>query len=204
MASLCLGAFFLTHSNGANGVEEEGAFTPLSGWRFLTRLDHWVEGYSNENPNSYYLEYSSACAQLLVQTLLCLLVLHVFKPRVACGSLVLLSSQKCEYIWVCGNSGRDLNLAGGCRSPVRRDAGHSTTRTLVIHCAIQYRSVSNPIAMIVAPDHSDKKESQLFRELDIPLRPLQLNQVCLLSSQRFRSAFKSELKNMRTLEQVTK
>jgi len=121
MASLCLGAFFLTHSNGANGVEEEGAFTPLSGWRFLTRLDHWVEGYSNENPNSYYLEYSSACAQLLVQTLLCLLVLHVFKPRVACGSLVLLSSQKCEYIWVCGNSGRDLNLAGGCRSPLDVD-----------------------------------------------------------------------------------
>ena len=58
--------------------------------------------------------------------------------------------------------------------------------------------------MIVAPDHSDKKETQLFLELDIPWRPLQLDQVCLLSSQRFRSAFKSELKNMRTLEQVTK
>ena len=75
-------------------------------------------GYSNKNRNFYYSKYTSACAQLLGQTLLCLLTLRVFKSCVACGSPVLLSSQKCEYVWVCGNSGRDLNLVGGCRSPI--------------------------------------------------------------------------------------
>ena len=44
----------LTHGNGANVVKEEEAFTPLSGWCFLTHLDDWVGGYSQENRNPYY------------------------------------------------------------------------------------------------------------------------------------------------------
>jgi len=56
VVSLCLGAVFLTHSNGANVVKEKGTFTPLSGWRFLTRLDHWVGGVFQRKPQFLLFE----------------------------------------------------------------------------------------------------------------------------------------------------
>ena len=56
MTTLCIRAMFFTfvvHGSGVDIVEARVVRSPLSGWRCLTRLDHWI-GRNSEQDSDFY------------------------------------------------------------------------------------------------------------------------------------------------------